>query len=113
MLAAVSLAVSVSTGIAQGVRPQATSEALPKTVRVVEAATPLRTGPGVTYPIVVTEAAGAVLDVTGRDGDWYRITLRPDVVADPNAPRTVYILARLVSSVTGPSPTPPGIPTPQ
>ena len=52
-------------------------------VSVVDAATPLRTGPGVTYPIVIAEAAGAVLDVTGHDGDWYRIALGPDMVADP------------------------------
>src|SRR5579863_4823693 len=89
MLAALSLAVSVPPAFAQGSRPQATSEALPKSVRVVEAATPLRTGPGVTYPIVVTEDAGTVLEATGREDDWYRITLSPGMVADSNAPRTV------------------------
>jgi hypothetical protein len=113
ILAAVSLAVSVPPAFAQGSRPQATTAGLPKSVRVVEAATPLRTGPGVTYPIVVTEAAGTVLEVTGRDGDWYRITLRPDMVVDPNAPRTVYVLARLVSSTMGSIPNPQGIPTSQ
>jgi hypothetical protein len=111
MLAAVSLAVSVTPALAQAWRPQAANEALPKSVRVVEAATPLRTGPGVTYPIVVTEVVGTVLEVTGRAGDWYRITLSPDMVADQNAPRTVYVLARLVSSVMGSIPTPQGIPT--
>jgi uncharacterized protein YraI len=113
MLAAVSLAVSVTPALAQAWRPQAANEALPKSVRVVEAATPLRTGPGVTYPIVVTEAAGAVLEVTGRDGDWYRITLSRDTVANANAPRTVYVLARLVSSLIGSAATPQGSPTSQ
>ena len=113
MLVAVSFAANVCPAFAQGSRPQATNEALPKSVRVVDAATPLRTGPGVTYPIVVTEAAGTVLEVTGRDGDWYRITLSPDVVADSNAPRTGYVLARLVSSATRSTTTPQGIPTSQ
>jgi uncharacterized protein YgiM (DUF1202 family) len=113
MLAAVSLAVSVPPAFAQGSRPQATNAAVPKSVRVVDAATPLRTGPGVTYPIVVTEAAGTVLDVTGREGDWYRITLSPDMVADSNAPRTGYVLARLVASAMGSTTTPQGIPTSQ
>jgi uncharacterized protein YraI len=113
MLGAVSLAVSVPSAFAQGLRPQATNTAVPKSVRVVDAATPLRTGPGVTYPIVVTEDAGTVLEVTGREGDWYRITVSPDMIADSNAPRTGYVLARLVSSVLGSIPTPQGIPTSQ
>jgi uncharacterized protein YgiM (DUF1202 family) len=110
-LAAWSLVLSVSPALVQGSGTQNLSPALPKSVRVVEAATPLRTGPGVTYPIVVTEGAGTVLEVTGRDGDWYRITLSPDLVADPKAPRTVYVLARLVSSVMGSIASPQGIPT--
>jgi len=110
MLTALSFSAVASPAFAQGSQAQATAPALPKSVRVVDAATPLRTGPGVTYPIVVTEAAGTVLEVTGRDGDWYRITLGPDMVADPNAPRTVYVLARLVSSAMG-SITPQGVPT--
>jgi hypothetical protein len=98
---------------AQGQGPQTANPSLPKSVRVVEAATPLRAGPGVTYPIVVTEAAGTVLEVTGRDGDWYRITLSADMVVDPSAPRTVYVLARLVSPVMGSTTTPQGIPPSQ
>jgi hypothetical protein len=90
--------VGAPPALAQGPRTPAASDTLPKSVRVTEASTPLRTGPGVTYPIVITEAAGAVLEVTGRDGDWYRIALSPDMVADPNAPRTVYVLARLVET---------------
>jgi hypothetical protein len=96
--------------LAQGQGPPTANPSLPKPVRVLEAATPLRTGPGVTYPIVITEAAGTVLELTGRDGDWYRITLSPDMVADPNAPRTVYVLARLVSPAMGSITTPQGIP---
>jgi hypothetical protein len=113
MLAALSLGAVASPAFAQGSQTQATTPALPKSVRVVEAATPLRTGPGVTYPIVVTEAAGTVLEVTGQDGDWYRITLSADMVADANAPRTVYVLARLVSSAMGSIPSPQGVPTSQ
>ena len=113
LLAALSLAAVASPAFAQGSQTPATTPAPPKSVRVVDAATPLRTGPGVTYPIVVTEAAGTVLEVTGRDGDWYRITLSADMVADPNAPRTVYVLARLVSSVMGSITNPQGIPTSQ
>jgi hypothetical protein len=110
---AIVLCLSSVEALAQGQGPQTANASLPKSVRVVEAATPLRTGPGVTYPIVVTEAAGTVLAVTGRDGDWYRITLSPDMVVDLNAPRTVYVLARLVSSVIGSIPNPQGIPTSQ
>jgi hypothetical protein len=110
---AIALCLFSVRALAQGQRTQTADSSLPKSVRVLDAATPLRTGPGVTYPIVVTEAAGAVLEVTGRDGDWYRITLSPDMVSDPNAPRTVYVLARLVSTVMGSINTPQGIPTSQ
>jgi|SRR5579864_2857079 len=113
MMAALSLIASIQPAVAQGFRTQATSDVLPKSIRVIEAATPLRTGPGLAYPIVVTEAAGTILEVTGRDGDWYRITLSPDIVADPNAPRTGYVLSRLVSSVMVSVPNPQGIPSPQ
>ena len=111
MLAALSLSAVASPAFAQASQAQAAAPAVPKSVRVVDTATPLRTGPGITYPIVVTAAAGTVLEVTGRDGDWYRITLGPDMVADLNAPRTVYVLARLVSSAMGSITSPQGVPT--
>src|SRR6185437_7791206 len=41
------------------------------------------------------------LDVVGREGDWYRISLSADIAPNPNTPRTVYVLARLVEPVKG------------
>ncbi len=74
---------------------------LPKTVTVNGGNTPLRSGPGITNPPVVTVGTGTVLEVVGRDGDWYRVVVSADMVSDPNAPKTAFVLARLVTPVPG------------
>ena len=101
VLIGLALVLGPRSALGQTSQAQGTAEALPGTVRALGSGTPLRSGPGVNSPIVITVAAGTLLDVTGRDGDWYRITLAPDMVADPTTPRTVYVLARLVEPVKG------------
>jgi hypothetical protein len=58
---------------------------------------------------VLTVAAGTLLDVTGRDGDWYRISLSADTAPDAKSPRTVYVLARLVEPTKTDSATSPPV----
>jgi hypothetical protein len=107
--ALVGLTLVAGTGsvLAQASGAQATTAALPSAVRVLAPSTPLRSGPGVDNPTVFSVAAGTLLDVTGRDGDWYRIALSPDIGLDANIPRTVYVLVRLVEPAKAESARPP------
>ena len=93
-----SLAPSSAFGQNSG---SSTAAPLPSVVRVLARATPLRTGPSVTNPTALTVDEGTLLDVVGKEGDWYRISLSADIAPNPTTPRTVYVLARLVEPVRG------------
>ena len=66
---------------------------------MLTAGTPLRTGPGTNYPLAAAVNEGTILEVTGLQDGWYRVTVTPDLVADSNGPRVAYVLSRLVAAV--------------
>jgi hypothetical protein len=112
----ITLAFSATAARAQ------TVVSLPKTVRVLGPSTPLRIGPGTDNPIVVTVGEGTLLDVVARAGDWYSVTVAPDISPDGRA-HVAYVLARLVAvappmpsapvqPVTAPMAAPPPAPVP-
>jgi len=82
--------------------PGWTQEALPAFVEVAVSVANLRQGPSLQSPIVARLPKGTVLEVLGREGDWYRVRL-----TDPVRGRVEgYIARRLVTPVGSAPPTP-------
>jgi hypothetical protein len=72
-----------------------TASALAGTVRVLDNSTPVRVRPNADSDIVSKLASGTLLEANGREGDWLRVTISPEL----NGVRTGYVLARLVEPV--------------
>lgn len=99
-LTSVSVIVLLSPSLRGQGSATATSAPSIGKVRVLEPNTPLRSGPGAATQSVVLVAADTVLEVVGRDGEWYQVSLPADMAPKVKSPRTAYVLARLVEVVS-------------
>ena len=91
------------TGVVQTGHAQVSAETLPKFVQVRVRLANLRAGPSTGTPILARLPQGTILEVLGREGQWYRVCL-----VDPERGTLEgYIAEWVVEPLEEPVPSPP------
>jgi len=81
----------------------AAADAQPRTVQVIGGAAEIRANPNPRGAVLLRAPDGTVLEVLGREFDWYRVAIPPGLRPSATSPTTGYVLVHRVKPLADPA----------